>query len=246
MQHIYFISDLHLQAKSPQSAEGFVHFLREQTHQAKALYILGDFFEIWLGDDSIGDFEKKIIEELARATDAGLPIYFIRGNRDFLIGKTFSEKTGLVLLQDPSIVNIFGNPWLISHGDYLCTDDLAHMKLRKLTLNPFAQFLFLKLPLSIRQKMGAHLRGKSRQHKKSQTMEMMDINFKTLEKEMRRYQVTHIIHGHTHQGKIEERMQNNSPTTRVVLGDWHRTAKILRCTEDGKFILETLDLSSTH
>jgi UDP-2,3-diacylglucosamine hydrolase len=244
MQEIYFISDLHLQTKAPEAAEGFIQFLRHQTHEAKALYILGDFFDAWLGDDLANDFEKNIIAELAKATQAGLPIYFIRGNRDFLIGKRFARETGIKILKDPSVVDIFGNSWLISHGDYLCTDDLGHMKLRKLTLNPIAQFIFLKLPISIRKKMRDTLRRKSRDHKKSQPMEIMDINSETLEKEMRHYHVTHMIHGHTHQGKICEFMLDKTKAIRVVLGDWHDSAKILRLNADGSFQLETLDLKS--
>ncbi len=242
--YIYFISDLHLDANEPQVAEGFIRFLRAQTRQANALYILGDFFEAWIGDDTASPFEKKIIQELALATQSGLPIYFIHGNRDFLIGKQFAKETGVKILKDPSVVEIFRKKWLISHGDYLCTNDHSHMKLRKFTLNPFLQFLFLLLPSLIRRKMRDTLKSKSRQHKEIKPMKLMDINSETLKKELHQYRVTQIIHGHTHEGKIHEFTLDNASATRVVLGDWHQTAKILRCTKDGKFSLETLTLTT--
>lgn len=243
-RYIYFISDLHLNSEEPAVAEGFIAFLRAQTKKAEALYILGDFFEAWIGDDAPDPLEKNIIRELHHATQAGLPIYFIHGNRDFLIGKKFAKQTGVTILKDPSIIEIYGKKWMISHGDYLCTEDHGHMKLRKFTSNRCAQFLFLQLPIGIRRKIARKLKGVSRGNKKP--LNMMDVHLETLKTQMRQYAAQRIIHGHTHEGKIHEFTLDESPATRIVLGDWTEVAKILRCSEDGKFNLETLALPPAH
>lgn len=241
MPYIYFISDLHLNAKAPEVADAFIAFLKRETSRAKALYILGDFFEIWLGDDMAEDFETRIIEALAESTQAGLAIYFIHGNRDFLIGKKFIEKTGIQVLQDPSVVDLFGKKWMLSHGDYLCTRDQAHMFLRKITLNSISQFLFLNLPLCLRKKIAEKIRGKSRQHKKSTRLEYMDVEIETVKNEMRRNSCQNLIHGHTHEGKIHEFQLDEKMAYRIVLGDWHETAKILKYSQNGEFSLEILE-----
>jgi UDP-2,3-diacylglucosamine hydrolase len=236
---IYFISDLHLNENEPEIAKGFIRFLREQIGQTEALYILGDFFEAWIGDDAASALDKEVIDELARATSQGLPIYFIHGNRDFLIGKCFARKTGITRLKDPSLITISGEKWLISHGDYLCTDDHSHMKLRKFTENRLLRFIFLSLPISLRKKIAKKFRGESEQHKKRQRMDIMDVNKEMVNSQLRLYHVSQLIHGHTHEGKIHNFILDNKPAIRIVLSDWHETAKILRFV-DGAFSMDII------
>ncbi|MBS0349886.1 MAG: UDP-2,3-diacylglucosamine diphosphatase [Proteobacteria bacterium] len=228
MTETLFISDLHLQESEPQILQIFLKLLQSAT-SADALYILGDLFEVWIGDDDLSPFHLKIINALKQATSNGLPVYFMRGNRDFLIGKRFAAMTGVKLLQDPATINLYGIKTLLMHGDSLCTLDLAHQKNRTYMHNRFYQWLALRLPLSWRKKAGVWLRAQSRKVVNSQAQYIMDVTDEAVEAEMHKHQATRLIHGHTHRPNIHEHSQG----LRYVLGSWHNGGYVLVCHSAG-------------
>src|SRR3989338_620425 len=160
---ILFISDLHLQATEPQIAELFLQFLQQQASQAQALYILGDFFETWSGDDDQTSFHQTIQLALKTLT-THVPVYIMHGNRDFLLGERFMATTGCQLLADPTKIQLFGVPTLLMHGDTLCTADIRYQRFRRLVRQNWLQKLFLLLPLSLRRGVAKRLRASSRRH----------------------------------------------------------------------------------
>lgn len=232
-----FISDLHLQADDPKSTEIFFRFLRHEAYRAKALYILGDLFEVWVGDDDLSPFNLQIMQALKQATEDGLPIYFMRGNRDFLIGKNFAQKTGIKILADPTVINLYGVRTLLMHGDSLCTFDEKHQKTRRFSLNPVCQWLALQLPLRLRRRAGVWLRGKSRQHHRHTAEYIMDVSPETVAKVMQTHQTARLIHGHTHRPHIHA-LPNGQ---RIVLGAWHDGGSVLVCNDQQDCVLKTPD-----
>ncbi len=219
----FFISDLHLQADEPKITAAFLYFLQEIAPQADALYILGDLFEAWIGDDDLSYFNTQIIQALKQATDKGLPIYFMRGNRDFLIGTRFMAATGMKLLADPTVIELYGVPTLLMHGDSLCTLDKKHQRARLLTLNPLLQRIALSLPLAWRRRGSLWIRGKSRQHQKNSTEYILDVTSKAVLQAMQFHHVNQLIHGHTHRPDIHMLPYGK----RIVLGAWHHTGHFL-------------------
>ncbi len=217
MGKTYFISDLHLQAQHPEITHIFFNFLSKLTQEADALYILGDLFEAWIGDDDLSSFNLPILQVLKQATQSGLPIFFIRGNRDFLIGQKFAEMTGVQILKDPSIIYLYGVRTLLMHGDSLCTFDVKHQKMRKIMHNRIFQRLALLIPLSLRRKIGGFWRKKSRSHISEAYSYMMDVNPHTVQEVIQKFQTPLLIHGHTHRPGIHPLPQ----VERIVLGAWH-------------------------
>jgi UDP-2,3-diacylglucosamine hydrolase len=227
-----FISDLHLQEDHPETVEIFLKLLNKcQTNSAK-LYILGDFFEVWIGDDDPNPFHQKIIAELKKATQAGLAIYFMHGNRDFLVGKKFFQATGCTQLADRVIVDIFGEKTLLMHGDTLCTDDVAYQRFRKKARNPILQKLFLWRSLSSRQAIATNYRAQSKQHVSLLPENIMDVVQAEVEREMKSSNVKYLIHGHTHRPAIHEFMIGSDNFKRTVLGAWHTEGSALICEEN--------------
>lgn len=226
---ILFISDLHLQADEPKITATFLRFLQERAVNANALYILGDLFEAWIGDDDRSEFNLDIMHALKQATQSGLPIYFMRGNRDFLIGKEFIKKTGMTLLPDPAIIDLYGVKTLLMHGDSLCTLDEKHQKWRRITLNPVWQRLALCLPLALRRHIGGWLRGKSRRHQNNMADYILDVTIEAVRDVMQTHQATQLIHGHTHRPGIHTAVFGK----RLVLGAWHDHGSVLCCDETG-------------
>lgn len=213
--HTLFISDLHLEANEPGITAIFLKFLRQEALAADALYILGDLFEAWIGDDDLSPFNVEMMHALKQATQAGLPVYFMRGNRDFLIGKQFAQKTGVILLQDPTVIDLYGKRILLMHGDSLCTRDRRHIFWRKISLNPWLQRLALKLPLTLRRKIGLELRKKSKQHQSYLDVHLQDATPEEAARLIQAHQTQYLIHGHTH--------RPNFHGQRIVLGDWRPT-----------------------
>lgn len=237
MAKIFFISDLHLQESEPEITEIFLRFLRGQAHEAEALYILGDLFEVWVGDDDLSAFNVQIIQALKQATQRGLPIYFMRGNRDFFIGRKFAKKTGVKIIADPTLIDLYGVPTVLMHGDSLCTFDLKHQKTRRYTSNSFYKWVVLQLPLSLRRRAGVWLRGKSQGHQKHTENYIMDVNPETVNQVMQEHQATQLIHGHTHKPKIHTLEWGQ----RIVLGAWHHTGNVLICDASQGCELHTLN-----
>jgi UDP-2,3-diacylglucosamine hydrolase len=219
-----FISDLHLSSDQPAITELFLNFLHQQARKAEALYILGDLFETWIGDDNLNTYNQKIIAALAELTDSGVGTYFMPGNRDFLIGNNFIQRTGCHYLADPTIIDLYGNPTLLTHGDSWCTLDKHYLRYRRWTRLRFWQFLFLQLPLAWRQKIANYLRGQEHSSTPSDAAKY-DVVLPELLAYLKHYPGTEqIIHGHTHLPCIQLIKQvDNTWIHRFVLSDWQPT-----------------------
>ena len=233
MTHI-FISDLHLENERPDMTALFLAFLHKHTSPDNILYILGDFFESWIGDDNNTAFNDLIIRELKSASVSGLTIYFMRGNRDFLVGRKFLRASGCHLLPDEYVVNLSGKPTLLMHGDTLCTDDLAYLKFRKKARNWFFQQLFLLKPLKKRIEMANAYREASKAYTSTAPDHLMDVTQHEVERVMQKHNVKYLIHGHTHRPAIHQFELDNMPATRTVLGPWHNEGSALMCFDDGR------------
>ncbi len=228
---ILFISDLHLDPSRPALTELFLRFLHEQRDQAEALYILGDLFEAWIGDDAVGP-DEPVIAAL-QAFSAQVPTYFMHGNRDFLIGERFAELTGIALLADPTVIDLHGVPTLLMHGDSLCTDDVQYQQFRQMVRNPEWQAFFLAKTIPERLEMARMARSESGARNQQLDDYLMDVNQQTVEAEMQRHGITRLIHGHTHRPAIHHFELDGRTHTRVVLGDWYDQGSVLRVTADG-------------
>lgn len=235
---IRFIADLHLTPDHPGVVQGFLDYLRGRAMQAEALYILGDFFEYWVGDDGMDAFQQNIVSELRAYTDSGRKLYFMVGNRDFAIGRKFFKLTGATLLKDPEVITLDGQRLLLMHGDLLCTADVGYMKFRRKYRNPFFLGLLRLTPLSYRQDLANRIRIASQQAKEGKTLTIMDVTPEEVVRTMEKYHVTTLIHGHTHQPKVHDVALPYGIGKRYVLGDWseksgweiiHNNGKLLLC-----------------
>lgn len=217
-----FISDLHLSAERPGASEKFFGFMEGKARRAAALYVLGDLFEVWIGDDDTVDpFNRKVIDSFARLAKSGTALYLMHGNRDFLMGKRFCAATGATLLADPTVVDIDGAPTLLMHGDTLCTDDVDYQKWRRKARNRLLQFFFLALSLDRRRKISARGREKSKQVIAGKTAEIMDVNDGAVREAFRRHGVSRLIHGHTHRAGHHSLEVDGRRCERWVLPDWY-------------------------
>jgi UDP-2,3-diacylglucosamine hydrolase len=231
-----FISDLHLDGTRPDITAQFLDFLAREARQARALYILGDLFEAWIGDDDPDPGKRRVIEALRAVTQAGVPTFLIHGNRDFLIGKRFCRETGVQLLADGTVVNLYGRRVLLMHGDLLCIDDHAYQRLRRIVRNPLVQFVMRRLSLRQRQKLAERMRAGSKKHIASMDMAapaIMDVNHDEVRRTLARYGVDCIIHGHTHRPAVHDIQIDGHAATRIVLGDWYEQGSVLRWNERG-------------
>ena len=229
----WFASDLHLDPATPDIARRFLAFLSGPAREAEALYLLGDLFEAWLGDDDPEPAHRQVIGELARFAGTGTRLYVMRGNRDFLIGERFCADAGAVLLEDPAIVTIHGMPAILSHGDGLCVDDSAYQRLRALVRDPSVQAGFMRLPLESRRKLAGEARAGSKAHLAVASEYITDVNATAVESLMTAAGVDLLIHGHTHRPDVHQLGSGGAPRTRIVLGDWHAAAKVLRWDDRG-------------
>lgn len=237
-----FISDLHLQPERPDITRAFLHCLEARARKADELYILGDFFEVWLGDDEQSPLATEVINALAQLAAAGVRIYVMHGNRDFLLGKRFCLAAGCTLLPDPHIVQINGEPVLLMHGDSLCTDDLAYMRMRRLLRNPLSLFILRNLSLGQRRKVGHKLRSESKEQTRQKPSDITDVNLGQVAETMRRHGVRTLIHGHTHRPAVHQLVIDGEPARRIVLGDWDTAGWCLEVDENG-YRLESFPLT---
>ncbi|MFC3813819.1 UDP-2,3-diacylglucosamine diphosphatase [Lysobacter sp. GCM10012299] len=233
-----FISDLHLDAERPRITELFGQFIRSEARGADALYILGDLFEAWVGDDDPSETGAFVASELRALGQSGVPVYFIRGNRDFLIGEAFARRAGARILPDPSVVMLYGRPTLVQHGDLLCTDDVAYQQFRAQTRQPQWQAQFLSQPLPARIAFAQQARAASKAHqsglKTQGTMETItDVAPATVAGTFSRYGIDTMIHGHTHRPAMHELDVDGHACLRIVLGDWYDQGSVLRVNPDG-------------
>ncbi|AMO50183.1 UDP-2,3-diacylglucosamine hydrolase [Kosakonia oryzendophytica] len=226
-----FIADLHLQTEEPAITAGFLRFLAGEARKADALYILGDLFEAWIGDDDPTPLHQQIAQAIKSLVDSGVPCYFIHGNRDFLLGKRFARASGMQLLPQEQVLTLYGRNVLIMHGDTLCTDDVGYQAFRAKVHQPWLQALFLALPLFIRRRIARKMRANSRAANSSKSLEIMDVNPQTVVGTMEKHRVQWLIHGHTHRPYIHTLTANNAPAFRAVLGAWHSEGSMVRVSE---------------
>lgn len=235
-----FISDLHLDASRPAITDLFLAFLRSEALEADALYILGDLFEAWIGDDTPSPAADAVAAALKEVSDAGVPVYFIRGNRDFLLGEQYAARAGMRILPDPSVIDLYGTPVLLQHGDLLCTDDLPYQQFRTQTRDPAFQAQFLAQPLAARIAFAQKARDASqsrqsemKQGDRAQFETVTDVAPSEVDATFVRFGVDTMIHGHTHRPAVHSLMAGGQARTRIVLGDWYEQGSVLRVTPDG-------------
>jgi UDP-2,3-diacylglucosamine hydrolase len=238
---ILFISDLHLDESRPEITRLFLDFLKNDATQAEALYILGDFFEAWVGDDEESELAKTVTRALHDLSGSGVRIFFLRGNRDFLVGADFAKQAGLQILPDPCVLELYGKPTLLMHGDLLCTDDVAYQTFRAQVRSDDWQSQFLSQPLAARQAFAAQARAASKRHQSGlvndQQESIMDVSQASVLAVMQRYGVTRLIHGHTHRPAIHQFFNiDNTSSQRIVLGDWYSQGSVLQVNSDGDFL----------
>lgn len=227
-----FIADLHLQTEEPAITAGFLRFLQGEARKADALYILGDLFEAWIGDDDPNPLHRDVAAAIHSLVKAGVPCYFLHGNRDFLIGKGFARESGMTLLPEEKVLDLYGRQVLIMHGDTLCTDDTGYLAFRAKVHTPWIQTLFLALPLFIRKRIAAKMRADSKAANSSKSMTIMDVNPQAVVNVMEKHAVQWLIHGHTHRPDVHTLNANGMPAHRVVLGAWHREGSMVKVTPD--------------
>jgi UDP-2,3-diacylglucosamine hydrolase len=232
-----FISDLHLDAERPEITALFGRFIDEEARGADALYILGDLFEAWVGDDDSSETGRFVAEKLATLRASGVPVYFQRGNRDFLLGDDFAQRAGVTVLPDPAVILLHGKPTLLMHGDLLCTDDVAYQQFRAQTRDPRWQAQFLAQPLAARLAFAQQARTASQaRHAELQGQGLMeaitDVAPMTVTATLARYGIDTLIHGHTHRPAVHELDVDGRACQRIVLGDWYEQGSVLRVDSD--------------
>jgi len=234
MPHTLFISDLHLAPDTPAANQTLLDFLERTAPSADALYVLGDLFEYWIGDDGLEHpFARQVAAAFRRLSDGGVPVYFMHGNRDFLVGERFASESGMTILPDPTLLNLHGRPTLLMHGDTLCSDDVEYQKFRAMVRNPAWQQSFLAKPLAERIRMAQDVRGKSEQAKQVKGMSIMDVTPATVETMLRQHGHPRLIHGHTHRPARHEHVVDGKTSERWVLADWYDHGSYLVCDAAG-------------
>ncbi|MDO9322561.1 MAG: UDP-2,3-diacylglucosamine diphosphatase [Pseudomonas sp.] len=230
---ILLISDLHLEEQRPDISRAFLQFLQQRARGAEALYILGDFFEVWVGDDDMSPYQHSIAAALRQLSDSGTAIYLMHGNRDFMLGQAFCQQAGCTLLRDPSLVNLSGERVLLMHGDSLCTSDIGYMRMRKLLRNPLSLWILHHLSLTKRRQLARKLRNESQVHTKQKATSITDVTLAEIPRIMAKYGVRTLIHGHTHRPNTHPLEVNGQTAQRIVLGDWDRQGWALQVDENG-------------
>ena len=223
-----FISDLHLEAERPEIGDQFIRFLQTDATEAEALYILGDLFEAWVGDDDPNAHYAIIKLAIRKLTDSGIPVYFMHGNRDFMIGRKFANETGVEILKDPYPVKMYGQKALLSHGDAMCTDDVQYQRVRLMTRDPDWQQSMLAKPLKERLRIAEEARRQSLEQKLNLSMDIMDVNQGAVMRAINEYGVDVLLHGHTHRPDVHTVDLGNRKAKRVVLGDWYSQGSVVR------------------
>lgn len=219
-----FVSDMHLQENRPVLTRAFLHFLKTDAPQAKVLYLLGDIFNLWVGDDAMTDFHREVAKALKELANQGTEVFIMHGNRDFTLGQDFCRQAGCTLLKDPCVIEPFGEPILLMHGDLLCTQDVGYQRMRRVLHNPLIKYLLLRLPLRLRLKIANKARQVSQASTTKKASYIVDVTQQEVVRLMEKYQSTCLIHGHTHRPAVHdlEVELNNKimPAKRYVLGDW--------------------------
>ncbi|MEA5444552.1 UDP-2,3-diacylglucosamine diphosphatase [Gammaproteobacteria bacterium AB-CW1] len=243
MASTLFISDLHLFPSRPEITGLFLDFLDGEAREAESLYILGDLFEAWIGDDAMPPHDQEVVAGMKALSDSGVPCYFMRGNRDFLVGDDFARASGFEILPDPTVIDLHGEPVLLMHGDSLCVDDHDYMAFQELVRSEAWQQDFLSKPVAERIEFAKRARAESMARGQEKSMEIMDVNKQAVEEAMKEAGVRRFIHGHTHRPAIHDIEVDGQPAQRIVLGDWYEQGSVLRVS-DGQYDLQTIPLES--
>jgi len=231
-----FISDLHLDDRRPETTRLLLQFLQDEAGRADALYILGDLFEYWLGDDVPSQCATQVAGALSSLADQGIPCFFMHGNRDFLLREAYAKQAGMTLLPEEYVAELYGEQVLLMHGDSLCTDDIPYQQFRTLVRNSAWQDDFLNKTQQERLQIAMQARDASAEHKDNIDMEIMDVNQDEVVAALERHGVQKMIHGHTHRPATHELEANGNPAQRIVLGDWYTQSSVLRVSP-GQFEL---------
>ena len=231
----WFISDLHLSDERRATVALFEQFVQHHPHPGDHLYILGDLFDVWIGDDDDAPLAGQVRRCLAEAHDRGVGVLIQRGNRDFAMGKRLMRETGARLLGDTHVTRVAGQPTLLMHGDLLCTDDVEYQKTRRRFRNPLFRWLMLRKPLAERRRFAEHVRQRSRERKALKPENIMDVNADTVTRYLRRFRVRQLIHGHTHRPACHSiPLPDGSSATRLVLPEWHADEAAVWYDRDGE------------
>ena len=229
------ISDLHLRPEAPRLSEILLELLRGPAANADALYVLGDLFEAWPGDDDLGDpFNAPIVAGFRELSARGIPLAFQHGNRDFLLGEAFAAATGGTLLPEEIVVDLHGFPTLLLHGDQLCTDDVAYQQFRAQVRDPAWQKAMLAQPLPVRKQLARQMREGSAAAKAGKSMDIMDVNGDAVADAFRRHGVSRMIHGHTHRPATHVHRVDGTDRERIVLADWRDAGAYLAADSSGR------------
>ena len=237
-QHVHFISDLHLSQDRPQATQRFVDYLESLDAHVSDLYILGDLFDTWVGDDDPTPPNQLIKDTLKKLTDLGVHVHFLAGNRDFLVGQQFFDDTQVRCLEDEHIIDLFGTKTLLMHGDLLCTDDTEYQQFRQLTHNPAWQQAALAKPLTERLALAQHYRQQSHLNKQGKSSKIMDVNEATVLNTFDKHQTLRLIHGHTHRPNRHIHAVNGVDAERFVLAEWLDKGSVLDWTAEGYSTIE--------
>jgi len=232
MPRTLFISDLHLDEGRPLITQLFLDFLESRASGSDALYILGDLFEAWIGDDDQSDMNQSVCRGLRQCVASGTPVYIMHGNRDFLLGKGFTEQSNAILLQDPARIDLYNTPTLLMHGDLLCTDDTEYLAFREMVRNPQWQTIFLDKSLQERRKIAVDMRMISQEKTSGKTEAIMDVNPSAVTRVITENRVSRLIHGHTHRPDVHELAIADIQAQRIVLGDWYEQGSVLECSPE--------------
>jgi UDP-2,3-diacylglucosamine hydrolase len=235
----YFIADLHLAQNRPDMTACFLRFLKDKAAKAQYLYILGDLFEAWIGDDDDSAYLTTIAKALTTLSALGTTVYYIHGNRDFLLGQRFAKKSGMILLPEIDLIDLYGESVVIMHGDTLCTRDIAYQQFRKKSRSWWWQTMVKSLPLSIRKKIAANYRKKSAAATAIKSQDIMDVTPTEVVNCLEKYNSQLLIHGHTHRPAIHELAANDKPAKRIVLGDWYEQGAWLKVTPTNMELLNS-------
>jgi len=240
-----FISDLHLQSERPQITRAFFSLLDQYASKADALYILGDFFNVWLGDDDSSPLSLEVAEKLKKLSDTGTAVYIMHGNRDFLIGQRFCHQAGATLLNDPSCIDLYGTQALLMHGDSLCLDDKSYQRFRRIIRSPLIRLLQHILPLSLRRRLASNIKNQSGKAKSYKSAQIMDVTPDEVQRQLKAHNLDLLIHGHTHRPAIHQLQHHTRNQQRIVLGDWEESGWYLRWESDGQHELISFPIVPT-
>lgn len=235
----YFIADLHLSENRPDITAAFFQFLDAHIidQDVDALYILGDFFEVWVGDDYVTELSTEVAKHLKAVRDNGTPIYFVHGNRDFIMRDKYAKQAGMTLLTEQVVIDLYGTPTVILHGDEMCTQDIEYQKFRKKARGWWWPRLMLAMPLWYRRKVAQNAREKSKMNQAGKALEILDVTEQAVLDVFAKHQVTNMIHGHTHRPDVHHYQINDQTLTRTVLGDWYTQGSYLVVTAQAQNLI---------